>query len=172
MKVNRLRALACLGVLILGAALIIGCAGGAVEAPPTSHFEAGGVSFDYPSTWKTLASDDPSRIAYFSEAATGTVVQVMKNDMPADFTLKTYHDNMAISLMEGQPIWGKSLTVAGVAAYETGFNTSIDNQDWQMRLVSFEKGGKVYDIAFATVPASFDEANEDFDTVINSFEVQ
>jgi hypothetical protein len=172
MKVKRLRALACLGVLILGAALIIGCAGGVVEAPPTSHFEAGGVSFDYPSTWDTLTSDDPARIAYFSEVETGTVVQVMKNDMPADFTLKTYHNNMTIQLMEGQPIWGKSLTVAGVIAYETGFNTSIDNQDWQMRLVSFEKGGKVYDIAFATVPASFDEANEDFDTVINSFEVQ
>ena len=172
MKVKSLRALACLGVLILGVTLIMGCGGGAVEAPPTSHFEAGGVSFDYPSTWDTLTSDDPSRIAYFSEVETGTVVQVMKNDMPADFTLKTYHDNMTIQLMEGQPIWGKSLTVAGVIAYETGFNTSIDNQDWQMRLVSFEKGGKVYDIAFATVPASFDEANEDFDTVINSFEVQ
>jgi hypothetical protein len=79
---------------------------------------------------------------------------------------------MAIQLMEGQPIWGNPLTVAGVPAYETGFNTKIDNQDWQMRLVSFEKDGKVYDIAFSSAPESFDEVNDDFDTVINSFEVQ
>ena len=172
MKAKRLRALACLGVLILGAALIIGCAGGAVEAPPTSHFAASGVSFDYPSTWDTLTSDDPARIAYFSEIETGTVVQVITEALPAGFTLKTYHDNMAISLMEGEPISGNPLTVAGVDAYETVFNAKVGNQDLRMRLVSFEKGGKVYNIAFATVPASFDEANEDFDTVINSFEVQ
>lgn len=172
MKVKRLRALACLGVLILGAALIIGCAGGGTQAPPTSHFAAGGVSFDYPSTWKTLASDDPARIAYFSEVETGTITQVITEALPSGFTLKTYHDNMVISMMEGEPISGNPLTVAGVTAYETVFNAKVGNQDLRMRLVSLEKDGTVYDIAFATAPGSFSEVNDGFDTVINSFEVQ
>jgi hypothetical protein len=173
MKVKRLRVLACLGVLILGATLIIGCAGGAVQAPPTtSHFAASGVSFDYPSTWKTLKSDEPARIAYFSEVGTGTVVQVITEALPSGFTLKTYHDNMAISMMVGEPISGNPLTVAGVDAYEIVFNTKAGNQDLRMRLVSLEKDGMAYDIAFATAPSSFDKVRKDFDTVIDSFQVQ
>jgi len=172
MKAKRTRALACLGVLILGVTLIIGCAGGGTQAPPTSHFAAGGVSFDYPSTWKTLKSDDPARIAYFSEVETGTIVQVIKEALPSGFTLKTYHDNLAIQLMVGDPIWGKPLTVAGVEAYETGLNAKVDNQDLQMRVVSLEKNGMVYDIVLSTAPGSFNKVNDDFDTVINSFQVQ
>jgi hypothetical protein len=172
MKVKRLRALACLGVLILGVTLIIGCAGGATETPTTNHFEASGISFDYPSTWKTLTSDDPVRIAYFSEVETSTIVQVIKQDMPTGFTLKTYHDNFVIALMVGEPISGNSLTVSGVNAYETVFNGNSENLDVRWRLVSLEKDGTVYDIAFAVAPESFDTVNKDFDTVINSFEVQ
>ncbi len=172
MKVKRLRALACLGVLILGATLIIGCAGGATQAPTTNHFAAGGVSFDYPSTWKTLTSDDPARIAYFSEIKTSTVVQVIKENLPTGFTLETYHDNMAISMMVGEPISGNPLTVAGVPAYETVFNTKAGNQDVRLRLVSLEKDGMAYDIAFAVAPASFDKVKGGFDTVINSFQIQ
>lgn len=172
MKAKRLRVLACLGVLILGVSMIIGCAGGGTQAPPTSHFAAGGISFDYPSTWKTLESDDPARLAYFSEVETGTVVQVITEALPSGFTLKTYHDNMVIPLMEGQPISGNPLTVAGVDAYETVFNAKIGNQDFQMRLLSLEKDGMAYDIAFATAPSSFDKVKKDFDTVVNSFQVQ
>jgi hypothetical protein len=172
MKVKRLRALACLGVLILGVTLITGCAGGATETPTTNHFEASGISFDYPSTWKTLTSDDPTRIAYFSEVETNTIVQVIKQDMPTGFTLKTYHDNVVTSIMVGQPISGNPLTVSGVNAYETVFDAQSVNQDMRFRWVSLEKDGTVYDIAFAVAPESFDEVNSDFDTVINSFEVQ
>jgi hypothetical protein len=172
MKAKRLRALACLGVLILGIALIMGCGNGGAETPTTSHFAASGISFDYPSTWDTLTSDEPSRIAYFSEVETGTVVQVFETDMPTDFTLKTYHDNMAKSLMEGEPLWGNPLTVAGVDAYETVFNAKVGNQDLRMRLVSLEKAGMVYDIAFSSAPESFDEVSDNFDIVVNSFQVQ
>jgi hypothetical protein len=172
MKVKRLGALACLGVLIVGVSLIIGCAGGATETPTTNHFEASGVSFDYPSTWKTLTSTDTARIAYLSEEETGIVVQVIKQDMPTGYTLKTYHDTFVMTLMEGQPISGNPLTVSGVDAYETVFNGAVDNRDFRWRVVSLEKDGTVYDIAFAVAPESFDEVNSDFDTVINSFEVQ
>jgi sortase A len=172
MKTKRLRMLACLGVLILGVSLIIGCGGGGAQAPTTAHFAAGGVSFDYPSTWDKLKSDDPARIAYFSEVETGTIVQVITEALPSGFTLKTYHDNLVIQLMVGEPIWGKPLTVAGVKAYETGFNAKIDNQDLRMRAVSLEKDGTVYDIVLSTEPDSFNEVNDDFDTVIDSFQVQ
>jgi hypothetical protein len=172
MKIKRLRALACLGVLILGVSLIIGCGGGGAQAPTTAHFAAGGVSFDYPSAWKTLKSDDPARIAYFNEVETGTIVQVITEALPSGFTLKTYHDNMVISMMEGQPISGNPLTVAGVNAYETVFNTKVSDQELRMRLVSLEKDGTAYDIAFATAPSSFDKVKKDFDTVVNSFQIQ
>jgi hypothetical protein len=166
MRVKSLRALACLGVLILGVTLAIGCTGA------TKHFEESGISFDYSSTWKVEESDDPARIAYLSEVETSTIVQVMKSDLPAGFALKDWHDSMAMALMTGQPISGNPLTVAGVAAYETVFDAQSGNQDIRFRWVSLEKDGVVYDIAFATVPESFDTVNKDFDTVINSFQVQ
>ena len=178
MKTKGLRALACLGVLILGAALIMGCGGGATQAPEapttptTSHFAAGGISFDYPSAWKILKSDDPTRIAYLSEVGTNTVVQVVTEELPDGFTLKTYHDNLAIQLMVGEPISGNPLTVSGVTAYETVCNGEVENQDVRWRIVSLEKDGTVYDIVFSTAPDSFSKVNDDFDTVIDSFQVQ
>lgn len=170
MKAKRLRVLACLGVLILGATLILGCGG--TQAPSISHFAENGISFDYPSTWDKLTSSDPSRIAYLSELETGTVVQVITEELPGGFTLKDYHDNLAIQLMEGEPIWGKSLPVAGVTAYETVCNGKVDNQDVRWRVVSLEKDGTVYNIVFSTEPESFNEVNDGFDTVIDSFQVQ
>jgi hypothetical protein len=171
MRVKRLMALACLGVLIVGISLIIGCGGG-VETPTTNHFEASGISFDYPSTWKTETSDDPVRLAFFSEKETGTIVQVIEEDMPSGYTLKTYHDEFVLALMEGQPISGNHLTVSGLDAYETVFNGAVGEQDFRWRVVSLEEDGTVYSIAFAVVPESFDEVNSDFDTVVNSFTVQ
>lgn len=180
MKAKGLRALTCLGVLILGISLIIGCGGvGATvptasptTSPTTSHFAAGGISFDYPSTWKILKSDDPTRIAYLSELGTNTVAQVVTEELPSGFTLKTYHDNLAIQLMVGEPISGNPLTVAGLGAYETVCNGKVENQDVRWRIVSLEKDGTVYNIVFSTEPESFSEVNNDFDTVIDSFQVQ
>jgi hypothetical protein len=171
MKVKRLRALACLGVLIVGISLIIGCGGGA-ETTTTSHFEASGISFDYPSTWKIETSHDAARIAYFSEMETGTIVQVIKQETPTGFDLKTYHDAFVLTLMEGQAISGNSLTVSGVDAYETVFEGPINEQEFRWRLVSLEKDGAIYDIAFAVLPESFDEVNSGFDIVVNSFTIQ
>ena len=62
--------------------------------------------------------------------------------------------------------------MAGVKAYETVCNGKSGNQDMRFRLVSLEKAGTVYNIAFATAPASYDKVNKDFDTVVNSFQVQ
>ena len=171
MKVKRFEVLAFLVVLILGVTLIIGCAGRAIETPTTSHFEANGVSFDYPSAWKILKSDDPVRIAYLGEAGTNTNLQVTKETVTG-FTLKTYHDNFAIALMEGNPISGRSLTVAGLDAYEGVFNMKKDTKDFRIRHISIAKDGIFYMIVFSTPPASFDKVDKDFDTVINSFKVQ
>lgn len=171
MKVKRLGVLASLGVLILGVTLIMGCAGGAKETPTTSHFEASGISFDYPSAWKILKSDDPIRIAFLGEVSTNTNLQVFKETVTG-FTLKTYHDNFAIQLMVGGPISGNSLTVAGLDAYEGVWNMRKDTTDFRIRHISLAKDGIFYTIFFSTTPASFDKVNKDFDTVINSFKFQ
>jgi hypothetical protein len=171
MKVKRLGVLASLGVLILGVTLIMGCAGGAKEAPTTSHFEASGISFDYPSAWKILKSDDPIRIAFLGEVSTNTNLQVFKETVTG-FTLKSYHDNFAIALMVGGPISGNPLTVAGLDAYEGVWNMRKDTTDFRIRQISLAEDGIFYTIFFSTTPASFDKVNKDFDTVINSFKFQ
>ena len=172
MKVKRLGVLAFLVLLIIGATVVAGCAGGgAKETPTASHFEVNGISFDYPSTWKTLKSDDPMRIAYLSEVSTNTMLQVIKETVTG-FTLKTYHDNYAIQLMVGNPISGRSLTVAGLDAYEGVWNMKQGTTDYRVRQISIAKDGVFYMIFCSTAPSSFDKVNKDFDTVINSFKVQ
>jgi hypothetical protein len=165
------RILACLAILITGALLITGCASPQEEVT-TKHFEADGFSFDYPGTWSALESYDPDLIAYLGEAGTDTAVKVYAGAMPSFITLKTYYDELVLSLMVGQPISGRSLAVAGATGYETVFRTKVGTQDIQMRLVSFEKEGMVCDIYFSAAPASFDQVRGDFDVVVNSLSVQ
>jgi hypothetical protein len=172
MKTKRAIILVITGILMLGITFIIGCTGEeGTETPATSHFEASGISFDYPSNWKVLQSDDPIRLAYLSEVDTYTTLQVIK-ESPPGFTLKTYHDNLVIALMVGEPISGIPVNVGGLSGYETIFNAKVDNIDYRVRLICLEKDGAFYSIFGFTSPAHFDEVNKGFDTIINSFEIQ
>lgn len=118
-----------------------------------------------------MKSDAPSHIAFLSGIEASTTIQVIKEDK-GDYQLKTYRDNLAISLMTGEPISGRPLTVAGLSAYETVFDFKKDTTSFRMRLISFEKGDYFYDIVFSTAPGSFDKVDKDFDMVVNSFEVE
>ncbi len=157
---------ACPGILIAAALLVTGCAG---EEIATRHFETDGISFDYPATWEERL--DPFSIVYYGEPGTDTTVKVYLRAIPGVITLKTYHDELALSLMVGEPISGRSLGVAGAIGYETIFNTGIDERDVRMRLVSFAMEDVVFDIYFTASPSAFDNARRYFDIVINSLVV-
>jgi hypothetical protein len=180
MKKATVKALICLVILIIGGDLILGCGGGAKETavatpktttPTMSHFAESGIAFDYNSKWKVLKSDDPTRLVYLMGTDTSTTIQVIKNET-GGFELKTYHDNLAIALMTGEPISGNPLTVAGASAYETVFTYKKDNAEFRMRLISLEKGDYFYNMVFSTDPASYDKLDKDFSTVVDSFTVE
>ena len=166
MNVKVRRMLAFLGVLAAGALLLTGCGR---EEVATKHFETEGISFDYPATWSELF--DPFSIAYFGESGTDTAVKVFLRVLPSGLTLKVYHDDLVLGLMVGEPISGRSLGVAGAVGYETVFNTRVDEREVRMRLVSFAVEDAVFDIYFTAAPASFNNAQRDFDIIINTFEV-
>jgi len=163
MKVKRLRALACLGALILGATLIIGCAGGEVK-----HFAENGISFDYPKTWGPGNSSNPNAIAALVSPSTGVFVVVLKETLPSGYTLKQFNDETVMSMNPTQMISGTFPTVAGVEACDSVFKTD----DSQMRIVILEKNGNIYVIICSAPVAAFDNAQTSFNTVINSFQVQ
>jgi hypothetical protein len=134
-------------------------------------YQASGISFNYSDNWQskdTKTFNDPSLIAYFSEAGTGAFVQVSVQDLGSDTSpegLQTYQKSWVDAVIVGQPISERSLNVAGVFAREAIFNDN--NAKW--RVVSLVKGNKIYDISFSVTPASFDKVSKEFDTLINSF---
>jgi predicted Zn-dependent protease len=166
---KRLRALACLGVLILGVTLIIGCGNGGAETPTTKHFTENGISFDYPKTWGSGNSSNPNAIAALVSPTTEVFVVVLKETLPSGYTLKRYNDETVNSLNPTQQtISETSPTVAGVPACDSVFKTD----DSQMRIVILEKNDNVYVIICSAPVAAFDNAQTSFNTVINSFQVQ
>ena len=74
-------------------------------------------------------------------------------------------------LIEGEPISSGSFPVTGFIGYETVFVTMVEDQEVQMRLVSFAIEGLVTDIYLSAAPELFDEARRDFDMIIASFRV-
>ncbi len=168
MKVKRLRALACLGVLILGATLIIGCGGGGAETPTTKHFAENGISFDYPKTWGSGNSSNPNAIAALVSPSAGVFVVVLKETLPSGYTLEQFNDQTVNSFNPTQTISETLPTVAGVPAYDSVFKTD----DSQMRIVILEKNGNIYVIICSAPVATFDDAQTSFNMAINSFQVQ
>jgi hypothetical protein len=137
-------------------------------------FEGSGVAFNYPGTWQTVDKtqyNDPSMIAYFKEPGAGAYIQVSEHDMFDNVSaddLKTYHDAWMSGFIVGQPISSKTLTAAGMPAYDTVFNDDVSR--W--RLVSLAKGSKVYDLSLSANTDSFDQASKEFDILVNSLVVQ
>lgn len=169
MKKITVKVLMCLVILLIGGTLVIGCGKGTAKTS-TSHFAANGIAFDYNSKWTTVTSDDPSRIALLMGTETTTTIQVIKYET-GGLDLKTYQDELAKTLMTGNPISGNSLTVAGMSAYETVIKFMSNNVEFRMRIISLEKGGYFYSIVFSTDPKLYDTLNKDFNTIVNSFAI-
>ncbi len=166
-NVIKLRMLIFLSVLIIGSLLIVGCGGSDDQgtSPGTKHYAQNGISFDYPNTWGPGNSSNPNAIAALVSQE-GFIV-ILKETLPAGYTLKRFNDETVMSFNPTQIISGSFPTVDGVSACDTVFQTS----DSQMRFVILEKNGNAYVIICSAPAAKFDDAQASFNMLINSFMV-
>jgi len=169
MKTRGLGASIYLAVMIIGMIVLTGCAGGGKETPSANHFEAGGVSFDYPGTWETVSPSSQYAIVTIADSQVKTIwIAVEKRAIPAGYTLKGFNDELVIGMKPAQVISGTFPTIAGVTACETVFKTD----DSQVKVVNLEKDGNMYTILCSAPATAFANAQTSFNKVINSFKFQ
>jgi PsbP-like protein len=96
-------------------------------------------------------------------------------------TLKETFDNTYSSLSHSSKASGKSLfqniserilTVDGVSAYEKVYKIPHGEPYYQIRDVWIYKNGKIYIISCRAFPNNFNQSQNDFDIIINSFHVK
>lgn len=146
----------------------------------SQHYDKNGISFNYPSNWKTgVIYDLPGAVVGVSESSQ-VDVKIFKKKIPTGSNLTTvYNDSLTnhSSQLKGycyQQISSKTITVDGVPAYENiyqiGCNSTQTRQ--KIREVWLEKNGYIYTITCTVIPPEdFPVKNLAFDGIINSFHV-
>ena len=146
----------------------------------SQHYDDNGISFNYPSNWKTGAIQDlPGAVAGVSES--GQVdMKIFKNKKDNGTSLKEVYDNSLTNKTNNlnkycyKEVSNRNLTVDGVPAYEiiyqVGCNSTQTRQ--KIREVWLEKNGNIYTIICTVIPPEdFPEKNPDFDGIINSLHI-
>ncbi len=85
---------------------------------------------------------------------------------------QSYQNSWIREYVEENTISEGTTTVDGVTAYEKGYKRPHGEPWYQMRDVWLEKDGEDYILSCWAIPDDFDEAQEDFNLIIESFHVK
>jgi hypothetical protein len=158
----------------------------------TNHFENDEISFDYPEGWQALSEFwpeyqpghderlDADQLIGVADPASSTPwekyttsVSVERKEMPADASLQDVleqaylkNTDLVVAISEGTAV------VDGVTAYERVYKMPHGEPWFQIRDLWLEQGGRIYILSCWALPNNFDEAQSDFDTIIQSFHVK
>jgi hypothetical protein len=149
-------------------------------------YNANGVTFDYPSGWDNLStnqvsigtSDAAPVIASVADPDSiknnvyKTLVVVQKT--PTDLTLTTVASETKTSLTEQgvEIVSERNLTVSGVPATELVYTITVSGEAKKERMVILVKDNVVYSIVCSTTLADYTSQQSNFDLIINSFQVK
>jgi hypothetical protein len=150
---------------IMGLLFVTGCL-----TPLSEHFSGGGVSFNYPSSWRVSTPGNQSAIATISDPEeTSISVIVAKQNAQAGYSAQQIQDNLVNAMSPTRIVTATSAcSIIGTPAYETYFIS----QDLEVRLTSVLSGGLVYTITSSAIPDVFIKNQTNFDIVVNSFQIQ
>ncbi len=139
----------------------------------TTTYSANGVSFNYPSNWKanysfnsgikTAEVYDPS-----NKWPQTTYVTVYKRN--SNVNLRDYYNSVKIDKTSSnyRLISEKNTTIDGTTAYVATYS---DSDVYKGVIAVLEKKGNIYLIKCNTPAENFDQEQDNFNTVINSFKV-
>ena len=95
----------------------------------------------------------------------------LKEDFDAAYSSLS-RSSQASGALLFQEISERNLTVDGVTAYEKVYKIPHGEPYYQIRDVWLDKNGKIYIISCRAFPNNFNQSQNDFDTIINSFHVK
>jgi hypothetical protein len=150
------------------------------------EFNANGVTFDYPSGWDNLStnqvsigtSDAAPVIAAVADSDSiknnvyKTLVAVQKTS--TDLTLSEVVTETKTSLTEQgvEIVSERNLTVSGVPATELVYTITVSGEAKKERMVLLVKDNTAYSIVCSTTTADYNSQQSNFDLIVNSFQIK
>lgn len=147
-------------------------------------YDNGLVSFNYPEGWNILPNQTQEVIVAIGdptskENSTGlinTYFTLIKEPLPSGQNLKDTFDATYSQLKNQdssyQPISNQTITINGKTVYENVFRKTVSNIQKQERSIWLEKSGIIYILTFSTLPDGFEKNKENFELIINSFQIK
>jgi len=149
----------------------------------TSHYSQNGISFDYPGTWNTANAVSNNSLAAVGDPnsvdnTTGepqTFVLIQKSNATSSDLQTAYNANYA-SLFTNtsyQRVSEGNITVNGATALENVYTVnSTSGTAMQMQAVWLKENSDIYVILCGATQSDFNNQQDNFNMVINSFKVQ
>ena len=171
-------------VSIILAISILACSlqGKGNSRTPSQHYDANGITFDYPLNWEVISPDhlniyvtDYTYLAVLADKdeSRSTVARIVIaqtdktfNDYIAgekDYYQKQYKDQYSV----------KNLAVNGISATQfESTGSALSGEKRKSLNIYFEHANKIYYLTFSTLAANYDKVKTDFDLVVNSFQIK
>lgn len=174
------RSIVLLFLVLVATTLASGCTSG------NEVFNANGVTFNYPSGWDNLSTNqvsigttdaapviasvaDPDSI---QNNVYKTLVAVQKT--PANLTIDTVTSETKTSLIDQgvQIVSERNLTVSGVPATEIVYTITVSGEAKKERMILMVKDNVAYSIVCSTTTSDYNSQQSNFDLIINSFQIK
>ncbi|MGB9936675.1 MAG: PsbP-related protein [Methanobacterium sp.] len=147
----------------------------------TKLYTGDGFTFEYPSTWETIASHgrdsavavgDPSSADASGNAKVNVVIQ--KTVKPQGMQFQDYYNatytQFASANMSYTPVSEGTIVLNGITAYENVYKINSDGQKEQ-RAIWIPYNNLIYIILCSAPVSDYENQQENFDTIINSFKL-
>lgn len=148
----------------------------------TKSYSANGISFDYSTDWQQLSVNSTNSIvtvgvpnSYYSSGYPKTYVTVQKTTLPSSYTLKGAYDQIyaEYATVPGfTTVSDTTTTVDGATAYVNTHTYQGSDALIKEKAVWIEKNGYIYILVCSSPSSDFSNQQANFDTVINSFQVE
>jgi hypothetical protein len=143
----------------------------------TKTYSANGISFNYSSNWDIIndTTNENGTVIALGDAdiqqnnsVKGNGVSIIKIPKTANSTADLADLKTQFASLNGT---NSTITIAGVTANETTFNTQMNNVTAQIKIIDFEKNNYIYLIQYATIASDFQTQTQLFETITKSLQV-
>jgi PsbP-like protein len=173
-------------VLLLLVLVAVTFASGCTFDTGNQVYNSNNVTFNYPSGWDKLSTDQVSigtadAAPVIAAVADGDSIQnnvyktlVVVQKTPTDLALSTVVSETKTSLTaQGVEIVSeRNLTVSGVPATEIVYTITVSGESKKERMVILVKDNVAYSIVCSTTVADYSSQQSNFDMIINSFQIK
>ena len=135
------------------------------------HEEASGVSFSYPSSWKSVGTT--SQPIYLNDAGNGTSINLVTGDMPSYLSFDGYIEASIVNIKAKMTINGdvdkEKVNLNGRLAYKLSYTTTSNNITMRITQLAIQEDGKVYILTLGCQESLYESEKDTLDQIMKTF---